>query len=159
MIERGQLALDFLLGLLVLFVVLNAFQPVLDSFSNVQKELAIYQQLENNADLAWSMLIMHNWYFFDSSFDGVNPSLIMEGTTRLFGHAFSSPIYTFEKSQGIDCNIDKSYTAVTFTVPVASSGLDHDVVVQRKLSLDPSLDTVMILFKGCFEPFEIFVSN
>jgi uncharacterized protein (UPF0333 family) len=154
--KNGQSSLDFLLGLLVLLIVLNTFSPVMDVFSDSHKELAVQQQLENDAEIAFILVMNHNLYYYDEGFYTNGEGSFMNNNTREYGFAYPSSIYTFEKNQGIECSIDKAFTALTFTAQKETTGLDNDIVVVKDLSLNSAIDVVDFIFKGCNERLEVY---
>lgn len=159
----GQSALDLLLGLLVLLVVLNLFSGVVTRYDEVQREMAIRQQLRENLNMISTFIDYGSGFYYNSQVYPKTNSLPESSYLyerhnfflRSFGAASLSPVRgvgissPFSCSFTMDTNIATSYGVYAYP---AETGLpfviDTNVFSIMKFGYDANH---LISVAGCFD--------
>ncbi len=167
MVARGQMALDLLLGLLVLLIVLNAFSVVLDRFEETQKEVSIRQQVRENILLTQLLVTYSAAHSHDiSTYPASNgpvitptgPSLpnLVNTFTRSPGEVSLSTVRALNYPSGIVCTgnfflLDPQTLVARVDVLGGDVGQTTNIQIDQNISIRRYYDTNHILtFDGCF---------
>ncbi len=164
--QRGQLALDLLLSLLVLLIVLTALGSVLNRFESTHKELSLHQQLREDGITAQYLLSSAVSYYHEP-LNYAGDSAIVQLTNapiRVPAETPLSSLKAIDTPQGFSCGFelewnDGSDDSLNLTIPAADTKLSETIEYSFSFSSPDEFQTEHFLsLSGCYGPFLIGVN-
>lgn len=164
--QRGQLALDLLLSLLVLLIVLTALGSVLNHFESTQKELSLHQQLREDGITVQYLLSSAISYYHEPLVYSGNPDLVhlTNAPIRVPGNTPLSALVALKTPQGFSCGFTPVWSSVSsdslqLSIAAADTELSDDVEYAFSFSSPDEFRTAHSLsLSGCYGPFAIEVN-
>ena len=159
--SRGQSGLDLVLALIIVLTVMSSFSGVIDSFTNLQKQSSIRQQVSQGSVLV-STLISSGGLVYREPLNyptlGVPVVDAVNSRARFNGSVSPFPIKSFEHPQGLDCvaAADWANYFSQVSVSAADGGLSQDVVLSSPFYTPVNFNNAhSFVFDGCDSPIQV----